>query len=33
MVEDLRNIWVERIKTYYPNFKTYKSSLVCNNHF
>lgn len=31
--EKLRNLWAERIKSYYPNFKTNKSSLVCSKHF
>lgn len=31
--EKLGNIWVERIKSYYLNFKTNNSSLVCTQHF
>lgn len=31
--ENLRNIWEKCIKSYYPNFKTNHSSLVCSKHF
>lgn len=31
--EELRIVWVERINSYYPNFKVRDSSLVCSNHF
>lgn len=31
--ENLRNIWVEQINLYYPNFKIFNNSLVCSKHF
>ncbi|XP_022180310.1 uncharacterized protein LOC111040644 [Myzus persicae] len=31
--EELRHLWIDRIKAYYPNFKISKFSLVCSKHF